>query len=80
MLYNLAGLYWRIYGNNYHGIECIRRALYFSPDEFKDVPLVNLANILYKWGHIDDAIRVMRDAVEVSDLEVRVCRQCMTFK
>ena len=35
------------------------------------MPLVNLANILYKWGRVDDAVKVMRDAVEVSDLEVR---------
>ena len=70
LLYNLAGLYWRIIGNNYHALECIRRALYFAPDQYKDVPLVNLANILYKWGRVDDAVTVMRDAVNVNDLEV----------
>ncbi|KAK2174533.1 hypothetical protein NP493_797g01042 [Ridgeia piscesae] len=69
ILYNLAGLYWRILGNNYHGIECIRRSLYFAPDCYKDVPLVNLANILYKWGRVDDAITVMRDAITVNPLE-----------
>ena len=70
VLYNLAGLYWRIMGNSYHGVECIRRALYFAPDEYRDVPLVNLANILYKWGRLDDAILVVREALDINALEV----------
>ncbi len=71
MLYNLAGLYWRINGNNYHGIECLRRSLFYAPEKYKDVPLVNLANILYKWGRIDDTVTIMREAVNVNDLEVK---------
>lgn len=71
MLYNLAGLYWRIIGNNYQGVECIRRSLYLVPEEYKDVPLVNLANILYRWGRVEDAVTVMRDALDVNDLEVQ---------
>ena len=70
VLYNLAGLYWRIIGNNYQGVECIRRSLYLVPEEYKDVPLVNLANILYRWGRVEDAVTVMRDALDVNDLEV----------
>ncbi|XP_033752791.1 tetratricopeptide repeat protein 17-like [Pecten maximus] len=69
ILYNLAGMYWRIIGNNYHGIECIRRSLVYVPDKYKDVPLVNLANILYRWGRYDDAVKVMRDALNISDIE-----------
>ena len=70
LLYNLAALYWRIVGNNYHGLECIRRALHFCPEQYKDVPLLNLANILYKLGRVDDAVTVTRDAVAINDLEV----------
>ena len=69
LLYNLGALYWRVIGNNYHGLECIRRALYFAPDKFKDVALVNLAQILYKLGRVEDTVSVMRDAVLVNDLE-----------
>ncbi|XP_062591170.1 tetratricopeptide repeat protein 17-like [Saccostrea cucullata] len=69
VLYNLAGLYWRIIGNNYQGIECIRRSLYLVPDEYRDVPLINLANILYLWGRFEDAVTVMKDALAVNDLE-----------
>lgn len=70
VLYNLAGLYWRIIGNNYQGVECIRRSLTLVPDEYRDVPLVNLANILYRWGRFEDAVTVMKDALIVNDLEV----------
>lgn len=73
MLYNLAALYWRIQGNHHQGLECIRRALFFCPDEYKDVPLLNLANILYKLGRVDDAITVTNDALIVNDLEVGLC-------
>ncbi len=67
----MAGLYWRVIGNNYHGIECIRRSLYYAPEEYKDVPLVNLANILYKWGRVDDAVVIMREAVNINAYEVK---------
>lgn len=69
ILYNLAGLYWRIIGNNYHGIECIRRSIYLCPPEYQDIPLVNLANILYRYGRYQDAIVVMWDAINVNDAE-----------
>ncbi|KAK7486422.1 hypothetical protein BaRGS_00022346, partial [Batillaria attramentaria] len=69
VLYNLAGLYWRIIGNNYHGVECLRRSLHLSPPEYRDIPLNNLANILYRWGRIDDALVVMKDALNISDIE-----------
>lgn len=69
ILYNVAGLYWRVIGNNYHGIECFRRSLYLVPPEYKDVPLVNLANILYMWGKYEDAVKIMKDALSINDLE-----------
>lgn len=71
VLYNLAALYWRIQGNHYHGLECIRRAIFFCPEDYKDVPLLNLANILYKLGRVDDAVMVTRDALAINDFEVR---------
>ncbi|XP_064634712.1 tetratricopeptide repeat protein 17-like isoform X2 [Lineus longissimus] len=69
ILYNLAGLYWRIIGNHYQGIECLRRALVFVPDNLRDVPLVNMANLLYKAGMVDDAIEVLEEALSVCDYE-----------
>ncbi|XP_071122223.1 tetratricopeptide repeat protein 17-like isoform X6 [Mytilus edulis] len=69
ILYNVAGLYWRVIGNNYHGIECFRRSLYFVQPQYKDVPLVNLANILYMWGKFEDGVKIMKDALAINDLE-----------
>ena len=31
VLLDLATLYWRARGNPYNGVECIRRALHYSP-------------------------------------------------
>ena len=69
-MFNLAGLYWRIIGNNYHGIECFRRAVYTAPDEVQDVPEVNLANILYRWGKYDDARVLIRESMKLNKYEV----------
>ncbi|XP_076045248.1 tetratricopeptide repeat protein 17 isoform X2 [Oratosquilla oratoria] len=69
ILFNLAGLYWRVHGNLYNGIECLRRSIATAPPKWKDVPLVNLASLLYTAGHIDDALTLTMQAVEVTDKE-----------
>ena len=48
VLYNLAGFYWRMKGDLNQATECLRRALHFSPEIYKDVALVSLANILHR--------------------------------
>lgn len=70
VLCNLAAVYWRIVGNTAHAIECVRHALHHAPDSYRDVPLLNLANILYKLGRFDDAVTTMKDALSVNQLEV----------
>ena len=72
MLYNLAALYWRVVGHGPNGVECVRRALYFVPKQYRDVPLLNLANILYRSGHVHDAISVASEALSINDVEVPV--------
>ncbi|XP_045581208.2 tetratricopeptide repeat protein 17 isoform X1 [Procambarus clarkii] len=69
LLYNLAGLYWRVHGNLYNGVECLRRAVATAPDEWRDVPLVNIAALLYTAGHIDDALTLTLQAMQVADHE-----------
>ncbi|XP_027224243.2 tetratricopeptide repeat protein 17 [Penaeus vannamei] len=69
LLYNLAGLYWRVHGNLYNGVECLRRAVATAPEEWRDVPLVNTAALLYTAGHIDDALTLTLQAVQVDDQE-----------
>ena len=67
LIYVLAGTYWRIWGHPQNGIHCLRRALATVPQRFKDVVLTNLAGLLYKTGAIDEALLVMKDAIDVDD-------------
>ncbi|XP_052798048.1 tetratricopeptide repeat protein 17-like isoform X3 [Mya arenaria] len=69
ILFNLAGLYWRIIGNNYHAIECFRRSIYTSPIEVQDVSEVNLANVLYRWGRYEDARVLVIEALRRNEYE-----------
>ena len=66
-MYNLAAFYWRMKGNLNEAVECLRRALHFSPENYKDVALVSLANILHR--SVDENLlrnkcSVMTDRVE----------------
>lgn len=70
LLHNLAGLYWRAVGNLYHGIECLRRSIHLVPADYVDVPLVNMANILYKCHRLDAALNMTRQALIFCDFEV----------
>ena len=70
MLYNLGGLYWQINGNNYHGVECFRRSLYFTPIEYADIPLVNAANLMLRLRRPHDAVQLLRMALVVNSTEV----------
>ncbi|CAB4014527.1 tetratricopeptide repeat 17-like isoform X2 [Paramuricea clavata] len=55
ILLNLAALYWRIQGNSFEAIECLRRALYYSYSNARGMTLVSLANILHHTGFSKDA-------------------------
>lgn len=67
MLYNLAALVWRIRGEAYQAIECLRRALHFSPFLVRDIALVSLANVLHVSGAPNEALVVADAAVDVCD-------------
>jgi tetratricopeptide (TPR) repeat protein len=66
VLYNMAAFYWRIKGDPYHVIECLRRALHFSPRLHKDVALISLANVLHRSRYSNEAAIVVHAALEVS--------------
>ncbi|KAH3890152.1 hypothetical protein DPMN_014224 [Dreissena polymorpha] len=69
ILFNLAGLYWRIIGNNFHAVECFRRSIYTAPEDVQDVPEINLANVLYRWGRYEDARAIVRESMKLSVYE-----------
>lgn len=62
--FNMAAYYWRTQGNATNAIDCVRRALHFSPREFKYISLINLGNILHHSRHSEEAAIVVRAAVD----------------
>lgn len=71
VLLNLAGLYWRIAGPTVNAIECLRRALHYSPRQNKDIALGSMANVLHRAKHSLDAAILMHAALETSsDLDI----------
>eukprot|EP00795_Rhopilema_esculentum_P011375 gene11375-21569_t len=66
ILLNLAGLYWRVTGPTVNAVECLRRALHYSPREHKDIALVSMANVLHRAKQSLDAAILMHAALETS--------------
>uniref|UniRef100_H2YHZ2 Uncharacterized protein n=1 Tax=Ciona savignyi TaxID=51511 RepID=H2YHZ2_CIOSA len=69
VLYNLAGLFWRVNGDNYVAIECLRRCIRRVPAQHLDVPLVSLSNIMYRIGKLHDAVNLLIYALRVNNSE-----------
>jgi len=71
VLLNFASIYWRIVGNSFNAVECLRRALHYSPRQHKDLALVSLANVLHRSKFSLDAAILMHAALEVtSDFDI----------
>ncbi|KAF8764787.1 Tetratricopeptide repeat protein 17 like protein [Argiope bruennichi] len=66
ILFDMAAYYWRIHGNATNAIECVRRALHFSPREYKDVTLINMGNILHLSHMSEEAAIVVHAAVDIA--------------
>ncbi|XP_062845403.1 tetratricopeptide repeat protein 17 [Trichomycterus rosablanca] len=64
VLYNLASFYWRMKNEPRRAVDCVIRALHFSPREHKDVALVNLANILHRAHFSADAAILAHAALD----------------
>ncbi|XP_030845341.1 tetratricopeptide repeat protein 17 [Strongylocentrotus purpuratus] len=71
VLYNLAAYYWRVKGRPEQVIECSRRALHLSPQEHKNVALMNMANVLHR-GHLSGDASVLADAALDGDQEIDI--------
>ncbi|CAK9301345.1 unnamed protein product [Gordionus sp. m RMFG-2023] len=59
ILYDMATFYWRIKGEASKAIECVRRSLSFSSNQYKPIAMTNLANILSRAGYPEDALHVL---------------------
>ncbi|XP_037071285.1 tetratricopeptide repeat protein 17-like [Pollicipes pollicipes] len=69
VLQTLASLYWRAQGSLANSIECLRSALHSVPAEFVDVPLANLAAVLYRLDDVDGALKLARQAYKADPVE-----------
>ncbi|XP_074638202.1 tetratricopeptide repeat protein 17-like [Acropora palmata] len=67
VLLNLAAYYWRIKGNAQEAVECLRRALYFSPREHQDRALMSLAAVLHHSKHSLDSVVLLHSAMGISN-------------
>lgn len=66
VIFNLAAYYWREQGDAASAIECVRRALHFSPREHKDVALISLGNVLHRAHLSEEAAIVVHAAVDTA--------------
>ncbi|XP_042197513.1 tetratricopeptide repeat protein 17 [Callorhinchus milii] len=69
LLLNEAGLYWRAIGNTTSALACLRRALNLVPEDYMDIPLVNLANLLIHIGLHQDASNLLLKALAINNTE-----------
>ncbi|XP_067105211.1 tetratricopeptide repeat protein 17 isoform X1 [Osmerus mordax] len=69
VLYNLVSFYWRMKNEPKRAVDCVVRALHFSPRQHKDIALVNMANILHRAHFSADAAILAHAALDLtSDL------------
>ncbi|KAK7170121.1 hypothetical protein R3I94_000378 [Phoxinus phoxinus] len=66
VLYNLASFYWRIKNEPRRTVDCVVRALHFSPRQHKDVALVNMANVLHRAHFSADAAILAHAALDLT--------------
>uniref|UniRef100_A0A671MCX1 Tetratricopeptide repeat protein 17 n=1 Tax=Sinocyclocheilus anshuiensis TaxID=1608454 RepID=A0A671MCX1_9TELE len=66
VLYNLASFYWRMKNEPRRAVDCVVRALHFSPRQHKDVALINMANILHRAHFSADAAILAHAALDLT--------------
>uniref|UniRef100_A0A8C1G621 Tetratricopeptide repeat protein 17 n=1 Tax=Cyprinus carpio TaxID=7962 RepID=A0A8C1G621_CYPCA len=66
VLYNLASFYWRMKNEPRRAMDCVVRALHFSPRQHKDVALINMANILHRAHFSADAAILAHAALDLT--------------
>lgn len=44
--------------------ECARRAIYFAPRKYKDIPLLSLGTIFQRSNYINDSVVVIKAAID----------------
>ena len=58
-------------GEPKHAIECLRRALHYSPNSVRDVGYVGLANVFHRHGYMSEAVIAARAGLDLVTESVR---------
>uniref|UniRef100_A0A5S6R189 Tetratricopeptide repeat protein 17 n=1 Tax=Trichuris muris TaxID=70415 RepID=A0A5S6R189_TRIMR len=70
LMYNLAALYWRLFGRPVEAVSCLCLALQDKEGEiYKDIALNQAGVLAFNAGQVDEAIALTRAALEVDDSE-----------
>ena len=69
LIYNVAGLYWRVNGANHEALECVLRGLLHAPNQHRDILLHQMASILFRFDQVEDSIELLRMALEIRETE-----------
>ena len=54
----MASDYFRIKGDYLNAIKCLQRAIYYSPNNMKNIPTLALSNMLHKLSYLNDSLSV----------------------
>ncbi|KAL3984668.1 hypothetical protein ACH3XW_35480 [Acanthocheilonema viteae] len=74
LIYNLAALYWRIVGVPGEAVTCLLAALQIQPERYADVALVQLAQVVIRYGtrydnYLSDATVLLNNAMRIDPNE-----------
>lgn len=69
LLATLSSLYWRVRSNKRNALDCLKVALTKTPLEYRDVPLISLASIMYELGFVEEASRIADEAYIINKIE-----------
>ncbi|XP_030621782.1 tetratricopeptide repeat protein 17 [Chanos chanos] len=72
LVQNEAGLYWRAKGNGTQALWCLRRAIRSAPPQYRDIPLVNTANLLLHYGLSNEAQQLLKEALDLNESEPHI--------
>ncbi|KAG9335748.1 hypothetical protein JZ751_004177 [Albula glossodonta] len=69
LVQNEAALFWRAKGNGTRALSCMRHALRSTPSMYRDLSLVNAANLLLHHGLTEEAGKLLQEALTLNTSE-----------
>lgn len=67
MLSTAASLYWRVVGMPDEAVACLRHALHYCPQSYRDIPLFGLSDVFLASGLNNHALILAHSALDLTD-------------